>query len=150
MHCDFCHIPDEDTPFQLAETACWSIYLANDQAYLGRCIILLRRHCGDLADLTPEEWLDLGQVVKRVEVALRQAFGATMFNWACLMNDAYKSAPPNPHVHWHVRPRYDHAVAFGGLTFEDPEFARHYNNRKAMDVPLEVRLAIAERVRGLL
>lgn len=44
------------------------------------------------------------------------------------MNDAYKCTPPQPHVHFHVRPRYASAVGLDGKTYYDKEFAHHYNN----------------------
>ena len=44
------------------------------------------------------------------------------------MNDAYKSTAPQPHVHFHVRPRYAAAVSVEGKAYRDEEFAHHYNN----------------------
>jgi len=49
-----------------------------------------------------------------------------MFNWGCLMNDAYQITPPNPQVHFHFRPRYDREVSFAGEKFIDPNFGHHY------------------------
>ncbi len=57
--------------------------------------------------------------------------GATMVNFSCLRNWAFRSvAPeppllegrPNPHVHWHVAPRYASTVVFGGEEFIDRRF----------------------------
>jgi len=66
-------------------------------------------------------------VVKKLEAVITKAFGAKMFNWSCLMNNAYQNDPPNPHVHWHLRPRYSKRVKFANRWFEDPDFAHHYN-----------------------
>jgi diadenosine tetraphosphate (Ap4A) HIT family hydrolase len=109
------------------ETKHWLVVLAEEQTYLGYGIVVLkRRPCGDLADVTEDELLDFLKLVKRFEAALRSAFDATMFNWSCLMNNAYQEADPKPHVHWHVKPRYNHKVEFGGEVFEDPNFGHHY------------------------
>lgn len=81
---------------QIYETRYWAVSLAADQGYLGRCYITLKRHCGDMAELEKTEWSDFAGLVKRLEDALRKAFGAAMFNWSCLMNDAYQNQPPNP------------------------------------------------------
>lgn len=90
--------------------------LLSDQTYLGRSVVTLkRRDCGDLAKLTEDEILDFLDLVGKLENAFRKAFNATMFNWTCLMNLAYQNTPPDPHVHWHFRPRYDHKVSFAGL-----------------------------------
>ena len=110
----------------ILETPFWIVKLNEDQQYLGRSTIVLKRDCGALSDLTQEEGQDFLTLVKRLETLLKTTFNATMFNWTCLMNDSYKSTPPDPQVHWHVRPRYDHPVEFAGETFTDPNFAHHY------------------------
>lgn len=38
------------------------------------------------------------------------------------MNSTFRTASPEPEVHWHFIPRYAHKVEFEGLTFEDPDF----------------------------
>ncbi len=109
------------------ETEYWSIKLdSTDQTYLGRAVVVLKRNCGDLAELTDEELLDFKKVVIGFENAVRKSFNATMFNWTCLMNGAYQNNPPDPWVHWHVRPRYNHEVQFEGSVFEDTDFGHHY------------------------
>ena len=123
MVCSFCQ---SDTRGIIHSTKYWNIFLSDDQTYLGRSIIVLKRHCKDLAELKKEEWLDFIGVVKIFESSLRKSFQAMMFNWTCLMNDAYKDKNPQPHVHWHVRPRYNHPVKIAGLIFEDKDFAHHY------------------------
>ena len=96
----------------ILKTKFWTVDLVDDQAYLGRCHVSLNRDCGTLSDLTNEEWLDFSKVIEELEKGLKKSFDATMFNWACLMNHAYKEKNPNPYVHWHFRPRYNHEVAF--------------------------------------
>lgn len=109
------------------ETQYWRVGLAEEQTYLGYCVLALKRQgCGDLAELKQEEEADFFKVVKTFEMALRGAFGATMFNWSCLMNHAYQLPNPKPHVHWHVKPRYNHSVEFEGEIFEDVRFGHHY------------------------
>jgi diadenosine tetraphosphate (Ap4A) HIT family hydrolase len=108
------------------ETPYWKIILMDDQRYLGRFVIVLKRTCGDLAELNQEEILDFYEVIRKSEALLRKTFNATMFNWTCLMNDAYLDAVPKPQVHWHFRPRYNHLVEFAGEVFKDPNFAHHY------------------------
>ena len=49
-----------------------------------------------------------------------------MFNWSCLMNDAFKDSSPKPQVHWHFRPRYENPVEIGGHVFKDSNFGHHY------------------------
>lgn len=52
---------------------------------------------------------------------------ADVFNWMYFMNNVYQEENPNPHVHWHVRPRYKNPVLFDGQEFTDPDFGKNYD-----------------------
>ena len=149
MTCDICAWTPGQPVFELIyETALWRVVLPQNQCLLGRCVVSLKRHCGDLAGLTPDELLDWLKVVAVLEPAVRSAFGATMFNWSCYMNFAYREAAPDPHVHWWAAPRYQQAVTLGGLTFEDPEFGGPYSHARWVEVPAEVRREIVGRIQA--
>ena len=125
------------------ETPFWFVKIdKKDQVYLGRSYVVLKRKCSDLADITEEELLDFHQIVKKYESAFRKAFNATMFNWTCLMNNAYQNTPPDPQVHWHVRPRYDKTVEFENEIFTDKEFGHHYarNTDRLISEELESKI----------
>jgi len=145
MTCFFCqNLNIDDSIFQ---TDYWNVFISFDQTYIGRCIVSLRRHCGDLQELNKKEWEDYINLLKKLERALQKSFNATMFNWACLMNDAYKEMNPEPHVHWHLRPRYNHKVVVGNLTFEDLEFGSHYDRAKKTEVSAEVKKIIISKIK---
>lgn len=108
--------------FFIFETDHWSVQLNPNQKYVGRSVVNLKRSCGNLAELTNEEVLEFLQVVKKVQKLLQSTLGATMFNWSCLMNNAYQTASPNPQVHWHCVPRYKSSTIFDGKVFSDPNF----------------------------
>ena len=132
------------------ETQHWKIILSDKQVYLGRSVIICKNDRNNLPALSLEEWDDLKQVIDRFEAGCKKAFGATMFNWSCLMNNAYQNTPPNPQVHWHVKPRYTEPVDFNGHTFTDPNFGHHYDrDLEAQSEPVNQELAgkIAEALR---
>ena len=144
MTCDICGWTPAPPNFEfIYETALWRVVLPINQCLVGRCVVQLKRHCGDLAEQTPEELLDWLRVVAVLEPALHASFGATMFNWSCYMNFAYRETPPNPHVHWWAVPRYRQPVTLGGWTFEDPEFDSPYSPARWVEVPADVRQTIA-------
>ena len=147
MHCDYCDLAERER--FICETPYWTVFLSFDQNYLGRCFIPLKRHCESLSDLSENEWKDFSLLVKKLEKAIKKAFNASMFNWTCLMNDAYKKKISKPHVHWHLKPRYDKSVEFAGEKFEDPDFGHHYN-RNRRKVSKEVETKIFERIRECL
>jgi diadenosine tetraphosphate (Ap4A) HIT family hydrolase len=128
--CETCEIlkaPDN----VLLETEYWLLILAQDQAYLGRSYVTLRSHKQSLSELSSEEWLDFAALAKRLEQGYEKVFGSGRpFNWACMMNNAFKEPQPVPHVHWHVRPRHKHPITINGITFEDPEYGHHYDRNR--------------------
>jgi len=136
MTCPICSWSAVDPNYLfIHETKFWRIVLAPNQCLVGRCIVCLKRHCGDIAEIRPEEVLEWLSVAALIEAALRRIFYATMFNWSCYMNLAYRESPPDPHVHRWVVPRYNHPVKLGYDVFEDPDFGSPYNQSLWRDVP---------------
>ena len=88
-------------------------------------IISLKRHCGDLAELTREELIDWNRVVIKLENSLRKSFNPKIFNWSCLMNHS-QSQKYDPHIHWHMIPRYEKPIKVLSMIFEDNEFGHNY------------------------
>lgn len=119
--CEYCQIPGAYGNL-IFETDYWQIYLAPSQRYIGTCVVVLKRHCGNLNELKSIEWIEFTEIVDKLETALKKAFNPTLFNWSCFMNSAYRTNPPTPEVHWHFIPRYNHKIEFEGLIFEDPDF----------------------------
>jgi|SRR3989344_3956927 len=131
----------------ISETKHWEVYLNPDQYYLGRCVIAAKRNVGTMSDLTDDEWLDFANLAKKIESCFKKIFESTMFNWTCLMNGAYQNDPPDPHVHWHLRPRYKNPVEFAGQTFDDKEFGHHYARSTDSPVSDEIFMKIISKVR---
>ncbi len=148
MKCTYCQKADEDD--LILQARYWNVILAKDQTYLGRCVVASIRHCGSLSELKKEEWEEFIELVKKLESALQNSFGATMFNWTCLMNDAYKKETPYPHTHWHFRPRYNQKVKINELFFEDLEFGHHYDRTKKREIDLETKRGIISEIKKIL
>ena len=134
-NCSWCNLSEKDKQFLVYESTFWSIFLADEQDYIGRCILVLKRHCGSLSELTDDEWEELHKLVYKVETCIKTALGATLSNWSCLMNSFYKDSDPNPHLHIHVRPRYDKPVMLNGNIYIDNEFGSHYTVNKNRSIP---------------
>lgn len=147
MPCKYCEFSEKDENF-IFETPFWKVFLAPEQSYVGRSMVVLKRHAASLSDLNAEELVDFGAVVKKFEAAAKKGFAATMFNWTCMMNDFFRTPMPDPHVHWHVRPRYNRAVEVSGIRFTDPEFGQHYNRDRMQEVPSDVRKEIIAKFRA--
>ncbi len=92
--------------------------------------MVLKCHYNSLSELTDDEWDELRNLVCKMEACLKTVLGATLCNWSCLMNSFYKETAPDPHLHIHVRPRYDKPVMLNGSTYTDSEFGHHYALKK--------------------
>jgi diadenosine tetraphosphate (Ap4A) HIT family hydrolase len=86
-------------PDFVAELAESYATLADEQAYRGYCILLLKDHEEHLLRLPLERQARLWDDVARVGAALDRVLEPVRVNVACLGNLL-------THVHWHVTPRY--------------------------------------------
>jgi diadenosine tetraphosphate (Ap4A) HIT family hydrolase len=131
----------EASSFEIFETDHWKVILLEEQRLLGRSVVVLKRPCGDVAELDMQEIADLFMVMRKMQFLIAKTFGARMFNWACNMNNAYQEDPPKPQMHWHCLPRYDRSVSFAGEIFEDANFGHHHLKSGASDriVPSTLR-----------
>ena len=109
--------------------------------------MVLKRHCGSMSELTDDEWEELRKLICKVETCLKTVLGATLCNWSCLMNSFYKESEPNPHLHIHVRPRYDEPVMVNGRTYIDSEFGHHYAVKKSGEIPDKDREEVFTRLK---
>ena len=55
----------------------------------------------------------------------KKLFSATMFNFACLMNNAYRDNE-KPHVHYHFIPRYKNKLNLFGKKYKDRHFGYNF------------------------
>lgn len=147
MSCEICEVLKEDN-LVIYETNLWRVSLSPLQTYLGRSYITLKRHCPDLAELTTDEWNEFIEIVKGYEEALRKSFSPSVFNWFCQMNNAFRNDPPDPHVHWHLRPRYGEKKEFVGQTFEDLEFGGPHSGEREKSSPPEILQQITDHIKS--
>src|SRR6185503_19296830 len=101
----------------VAEYRHWLVLLRPDQPTLGSLVLAAQGEFRALSELPPDAFAELGEAVGDIETALRRAVGYDKINYLMLMM-------VDPHVHWHVIPRYEgerHAV---GVTIGDAGWPR--------------------------
>ncbi len=130
--CEWCEFDEKE--WLLFKTSNWMIYLADVQDYVGRCILVSKRHCGSLSELNTSEWSDLKIIIDRLEYIYKEVLGADLCNWSCLMNDFYKKEEPTPHLHIHMRPRYNNPIIINNHAYGDEEFSHHYALKKEVNL----------------
>ncbi|MGL4759066.1 MAG: hypothetical protein ACRCXZ_07030 [Patescibacteria group bacterium] len=122
----------------LLQSQFWTLSLLWRQYYLGSSMLILNRQCDSLAELTLLELIDMQDCFRIQEVVSKVAFGASMFNYSCLMNHGYRCNPPKPWVHWWIRPRYNTIVEFEGVEFEDEQFGSFYDREGEQNLPIKM------------
>lgn len=97
----------------------WNVTLFDNQYYLGRSIIYLKRHEADILDITKEERDEVFEIAKEIRSSLNSLFQPDMFNYASLGNEVN-------HVHIHLIPRYKSERVIDGVHFKDENWGKNY------------------------
>lgn len=122
MDCLICRLAAGEEPYFVGEDEHWVLLVSYNQLYLGRMMLVYRYHIGDPYLMSEEHLLGAFRLLKRADHAAKRAFGAETVNLSLLMNEAYREPEPDPHIHWHLYPRYREEPQFAGLGFPDPNF----------------------------
>ena len=96
----------------LCDYAHWSVQVRPKQATLGALVILAHSEAIAFSDLPAEAFAELSAVVKDIEAVCANTFANTKINYLMLMM-------VDPHVHFHVLPRYAGPVMFEGTAYTD-------------------------------
>lgn len=96
----------------IAEFAHWVVLLRPAQPTLGSLVLAARSDATAFGELPAEAHAELKEVTQAIEVALGHFVGYAKLNYLMLMM-------VDPHVHFHVIPRYEGAREWGGLSFPD-------------------------------
>ncbi len=91
----------------------WSLQTRPKQATLGAMVLLAHGPATSFAALKPEAHAELSQITSDIERVTKHLFDPQKYNYLMLMM-------VDPHVHFHVLPRFDGDKTFGGVTFTDP------------------------------
>ncbi len=91
----------------------WVVLLRAQQATLGALILACKEPAFSFGDLSAEAFSELRLATSELEACLKKCFSYQKINYMMLMM-------VDPHVHFHVLPRYESTREFGGSTFADP------------------------------
>lgn len=104
----------------LGVTKYWTIYIHENQYYLGRAYISLNRMGPvDIFEITTQETEDLLINMNAVRQTIRRLFSPPHFNYCALANEFR-------HVHLHIIPRYKDTIIFHGVEFKDANWGKNY------------------------
>jgi diadenosine tetraphosphate (Ap4A) HIT family hydrolase len=97
----------------ISDYSYWSVQARPKQVTLGALVILAHGPATAFSELPPNAFAELAEVIEDVETTTRATFGNDKINYLMLMM-------VDPHVHFHVLPRYKAPAAFEGATYPDP------------------------------
>lgn len=130
--------------YKIKDYKYWSIFLHQNQGYLGRCVIWCNREDAlDLVDATPEEQQELFIVLKELGAAIKKAFQPDWLNYAFLGNETR-------HLHGHFIPRYAKPKELEGVVFKDELYGHNYKTDHSFSAPVEVVEKIRLRIKKAL
>lgn len=93
----------------------WILMLRPVPITIGSCIILLKRECFSLGEVTKEEFSEFSHVCNYFEEKCKSLYGAVKFNYhADMMKDSF--------VHFKAIPRYDKQITRHGMNFIDKDW----------------------------
>ena len=96
----------------LRELAHWVVLVRPAQATLGSLVLACREEATQWSQLSAAAQGELAKAVREVEATLKATFAYDKINYLMLMMT-------DPHVHFHVVPRYASPRSFAGQDFED-------------------------------
>ena len=105
---------DQEIDF-IKEFKYWFLVLNYKQGFLGRCLLILKSHKTDEAEMTDHEILEKHKIYCLWRKAVAEAFNPDKINQAQLGNEEHVH---KGHLHWHFVPRYRRPIYFGGIEFQ--------------------------------
>lgn len=97
---------------RIAETDHWMLLLRPEQPTLGSLILAAKGPATAFGALPPEAFAEMGAVIARIEAMLAATIRPAKINYLMLMM-------VDPHVHFHILPRYEGERSHAGVTIGD-------------------------------
>jgi diadenosine tetraphosphate (Ap4A) HIT family hydrolase len=135
---------EDFSKYKIKDYKHWSVFVHQNQGYLGRCVIWCKREDAlDLADATPEERGELFIVLNELRNAIQKAFQPDWLNYSFLGNETR-------HLHGHFIPRYAKPKTFEGIAFKDELYGHNYKTDHNFSAPIEIVEIIRLKIKDCL
>lgn len=96
----------------IAEYQHWLVLLRPNQTTLGSLALVSTSQVKRASLVPADAYAELASIKTEIESTLAEVFGAEKFNYLMLMM-------VDPHVHYHIIPRYSQTATFCGRLFPD-------------------------------
>lgn len=105
-HCFYCTDEYKGYMKEVCKLQVSTVYLNNEQEYLGRCTVVLNNHKTELFQLDDKERNQYMSDVAKVASAIKREFAAEKMNYA-VYGDI------DSHIHFHIVPKHKHSKNWG-------------------------------------
>ena len=130
---------DPDT--RLCDYRYWRLLLRSAQPTLGSLILGAKAEALAFSELDPEAYAELAQATRDIERVLGEFVSYQRINYLMLMM-------VDPHVHFHVIPRYEGTREFEGVIFPDKGWPRPPDFGSAITLEEPHKQRLVETLRG--
>lgn len=117
----------------------WCVLLRPAQATLGALVLVAKGEEQAFSDLPDEGFAEFPLVIREIERGIKDFRAYDRINYLMLMM-------VDPHVHFHVLPRYAGAQVFEGITFTDSGWPGPPDLKSATDIPEDARARLLQSV----
>jgi diadenosine tetraphosphate (Ap4A) HIT family hydrolase len=125
----------------IAEFDHWVVLLRPDQPALGSLILAAKSDATAFSDCDPAAHAELSHATKAIEGALKAAVNFERINYLMLMM-------VDPHVHFHVIPRYQGSREAAGINFTDHGWPKVPDLGQAVKLDAELREIIKGQIKA--
>jgi diadenosine tetraphosphate (Ap4A) HIT family hydrolase len=105
----------------------WSVLLRPQQVTLGSLVLANHSDAQALSALQTEAMTELSDIIKDIESVLTRCFKYDKINYLMLMMI-------DPHVHFHIIPRYECTRKFGSIIADDLDWPGPPNLGQKIDI----------------
>lgn len=125
----------------VAETAHWTVQLRPQQVTAGCLVLICKEDATSLGAISAGAGAELPRLAAAIEGALSAAYDAEKFNYLALMM-------VDPHVHFHVIPRYSGPVEVAGSLVPDSGWPGAPDLKAAADLTAAQTAELQAAIRG--
>jgi len=124
----------------IADYVHWVVLLRPQQVTLGSLILACKEPTTAFSEIGSGAFEELGRAVDDIETCLRDAFAYDKINYLMLMM-------VDPHVHFHVLPRYSEPRSFAGMAFGDAGWPAAPDLKAVNEITAEQRAELIGHLR---
>ena len=124
----------------IADTRHWAVLLRPQQVTLGSLVLACKGPATAFSEIGPQAFAELGTAIGGIESCLTEAFAYDKINYLMLMM-------VDPHVHFHVLPRYSGVRSVAGHEFNDAGWPTAPKLNEINEIPDDLRAELVAHLR---